>query len=472
MTYHNLDAFLIRLEQSNQLIHFTQSINADEVAEVAAAHNQAVWFDSIAGSPYSLVTNLYGMEQRLAWALGLDDLSELEARTSEMVDFGMSMSTLLKRGSEFLSLSRSVMVSNAPVQTLCNTENINIYQLPRVKDRIFGAQIIIGNTTILGDVVVMSERTLDISDINRHEQKQPTAIVLGGDPVYQWSCGVPTPFELNPYRLAAWMRRRPVPFAHAHTQDIRVPADAEIVIEGWLDGTNLQVTAITHRAAPIIPTLLPQEFQQFNNSFRLFLMPLLRLLHREVVDLSFPLHGRYQDLIVISVNAPYEGGPQKVIFGLWGLFSTNRTLIVVDADVDVHNRTAVETALIEHVDWKCNLTVVKGMTAQGIGRKVGIDATRKPKVETSEQRDRQPSRLLTNVQWRELSDDILLVTEIGKEQINQLAAETHYGLLLLVSELQFASESIMTVVFTQIDWDKNLDISHNTVIVNITEETP
>ena len=304
MVYHNLDAYLIRLEQSNQLIHFTETITADDAAKIASIHAEAVWFRSIEGSPFSLVTNLYGSEQRLAWALGLDDLSELEAKTSELVDFDMSMSTLLKRGGEFLNLSRNVVVNNAPVQSICNTEDINLYQLPWLS----GIQVITGDKTDFGNGVVVDERTLSLPGVKSADDKQPAAVVLGGDPIYQWSCAVPTPFEMNHYRLAAWMRRKPVPFAHAHTQDIRVPADAEMVIEGWLEDTTLHVTAITHREHAIIPSIQANEHKHLNNSFRLLFMPLLRLLHDEVVDLSFPSDGRYQDLIVVSIDAPYDGG--------------------------------------------------------------------------------------------------------------------------------------------------------------------
>ena len=276
------------------------------------------------------------------------------------------------------------------------------------------------------------------------------------------------------------MRRKPVPFASAITQDIRVPADAELVIEGWIepDSARFHATAITHREQAIVPMLLPTEQSFFNNSFRLFLMPILRLLHQEIVDLSFPIQDDYYSLIVVSIAARLPGHAQKIMFGLWGLhqFDRNKTLVIVDAEVNVHDQEAIVTAILNHVDWQRDVTMVKGMIQNGEGQKIGINATKQTDTPAPHLQPTITPQSLKDVQWQQLSHNILLVTLVASPDeywIDQLASETQCQLIILVTPGQAQTEPSVLIaqVLPQVDWETHLTVRHNTMIFNAIEAT-
>jgi 4-hydroxy-3-polyprenylbenzoate decarboxylase len=241
----------------------------------------------------------------------------------------------------------------------------------------------------------------------------PTAIVLGGDPAQMWCSSAPLPPGIDEYLLAGWLRGKPVTFVECISQPLEVPADAEIVIEGYVDPSDqrlegpfgdhtgfytpadhfpaFHVTAITHRENPIFPATVvgkpPMEDYWMGKATERLFLPLMRLFLGEIVDVNMPAEGIFHNLIIVSIKKRFPGHPFKVCYGLWGLglMMLTKAIVIVDEDVDVHDLSQVAWQVLGNVDWRRDITLVDGPVDQldhsavrdSFGGKIGIDATAK-----------------------------------------------------------------------------------------------
>ncbi len=472
MTYPNLDAFLVRLEQAGELIHITQPVKPDQITAMTAAADKALWFEQVSMGRFPIVTNLYGGERRMAWALGVDDLSEIEERVQRLlhIDFPPRMGQLMGRLGELTAMLRSSAaqtVPNAPAQAIHLPPDLTQFAIPHgwpvenhpalpalneatvIQQRGDG-----GRRITLSRVIVLDAETIAIPTAHIDPTapiQAAVAVILGGDPVMAWAAGVPLPDEIDPYWLAGWLRSRPITMTGAVTQPISIPAEAEIIIEGHLlpdapgcyggfagvDGfytppapfARIRVTAITCRQNAVLPLHIirppPSEHTWQQHARSRLLMPFLRLLMSEVVDLYLPPEGVFRNLVVVSVRCLRVGQAQKVICGLWGMgeMAYNKTVILVDADVNPHDLREVFRQVFAHVDWANDLTLIRGALhpddqtaiAPGFGGKLGIDATSKPDTPTRPPRQDRPSQASTGevggmpYRWRIWHEAVIIV---------------------------------------------------------------
>jgi 4-hydroxy-3-polyprenylbenzoate decarboxylase len=249
----------------------------------------------------------------------------------------------------------------------------------------------------------------------QQEQKEriPAAIVLGGDPASMWCASAPLPPNLDEYLLAGFLRGTPVPFIDCVTQPLEVPAQAEIVIEGFVDPNEHQpegpfgdhtgyytpiepfpvfhVTAITHRKNPIYPTTIvgipPMEDVWMGKATERLFLPLMRIFLPEIVDIHMPAEGVFHNLVLVSIKKRFPGHARKVVSGLWGLglLSLAKAVVVVDDWVDVQNLSITAWQALGNVDWSHDLIIMDGAVdhldhasrQHSFGGKIGIDATAK-----------------------------------------------------------------------------------------------
>jgi 4-hydroxy-3-polyprenylbenzoate decarboxylase len=241
----------------------------------------------------------------------------------------------------------------------------------------------------------------------------PAAIVLGGDPASMWCASAPLPPNIDEYLLAGWLRGKPVEFVRCVSQPLEVPANAEIVIEGYVDPNEhapegpfgdhtgyytpvepfpvFHVTAITHRRQPVYPTTIvgipPVEDVYMGKATERLFLPLLRIFLPEVLDYHMPPEGVFHNLVIVKIRKRYPGHARKVIFGLWGLglLMLAKAVVVVDDWVDVHNLSQVAWQALGNVDWSHDVVIVDGPTdhldhasyRHSFGGKIGVDATAK-----------------------------------------------------------------------------------------------
>ncbi|TVR23178.1 MAG: hypothetical protein EA396_04285 [Anaerolineaceae bacterium] len=444
MAYRGLDEFIIRLEQSRQVSRVEKRLApSSAITDLTPVQaGKAMWFDDVGGLGFPVVTNLFGTEKRMAWALGVNKLDDLAANLNALVtlDEPLSFGALIGRAGAVMTALRTAGTSanrprDVPVQAV-KRGDLSLHRLPAVRfyagethAGITMTQIITagtgGQSAHTGRVVVLSDALLGIElrhPIDTARGQLPVAVVIGGDPAAMWCANVPLPPNIAPYWLAGWIRRKAVPFSRALTQPLDVPADAEIIIEGVLDMDDIRddvtfasdsgfmiggvrfaamrVTAITHRRDAIfplhVPATLSSEHRLMNKAIERLTLPILRLLLADICDISRPDIGCGRNLTIISHATGERGAVRKAIHAMWGLGSLAHTkaVIVVDRGVDVHDIGAVLSAVRCHVDWHADIiradgllhphdvSGLNGATGGGFGGKIALDATTKHATES------------------------------------------------------------------------------------------
>jgi len=246
-------------------------------------------------------------------------------------------------------------------------------------------------------------------------EKMPVAIVLGGDPVYTYAATAPLPENVDEYILAGFLRRKAVELVPALTQPIEVPADADIVIEGYVDPHEplvlegpfgdhtgyyslpdyypaFHVTAITCRKDAIYPATIvgipPQEDAWIGKATeRIFLVPLRLTFLPEIHDMELPVEGVFHNLAIVSIRKEYPGQGMKAIHTVWGAgqLMFTKIALVVEAEVNLRDYWEVARVLAETVDLRTDIVFSQGpidvldhsCSQMGFGGKLGIDGTRK-----------------------------------------------------------------------------------------------
>jgi 4-hydroxy-3-polyprenylbenzoate decarboxylase len=244
--------------------------------------------------------------------------------------------------------------------------------------------------------------------------RMPVAIFLGGDPVFTFAATAPLPDGLDEFLLAGYLRKKSVELVKSETNDLEVPANADFVIEGYIDPTEplrdegpfgdhtgyytlpepypvFHVTAITHRKDAVYPATIVgrppmEDFYIGGASMKLFL-PIFKMNFPEIVNIALPAEGVFHNLVFVSIKKTYPMQAYKIMHGLWGMgqMMFTKYIVVVDDDVDVHNTNEVLFRLCANTDPQRDSIFTKGpsdvldhATSEiAIGSKLGIDATKK-----------------------------------------------------------------------------------------------
>ncbi len=245
-------------------------------------------------------------------------------------------------------------------------------------------------------------------------ERMPVAIFLGGDPMFPFAATAPLPDGLDEFLLAGYLRKKSVELVKCETNDLEVPANADFVIEGYIDPTEplrmegpfgdhtgyytlpepypvFHVTCITHRKDAVYPATIVgippmEDFYIGAASVKLFL-PIFKMNFPEIVDIALPAEGTFHNLVFVSIKKTYPMQAYKIMHGLWGMgqMMFTKYIVVVDADVNVHNTSEVLFHLFANTDPQRDSIFTKGpadvldhATSEiAIGSKLGIDATKK-----------------------------------------------------------------------------------------------
>jgi len=244
--------------------------------------------------------------------------------------------------------------------------------------------------------------------------RMPVAIFLGGDPVFTFCATAPLPDGLDEMLLAGYLRKKSVELVKCETNELEVPAEADFVIEGYVDPKEplrpegpfgdhtgyytleepypvFHITAITHRKEAIYPATIVgrppmEDFYIGSASVRLFL-PIFKMNFPEIVDLALPAEGVFHNLLFVSIKKTYPMQAYKIMHGLWGMgqMMFTKYIVVVDHDVNVHDTSEVLFRLCANTDPQRDSIFTKGpadvldhaTSEMASGSKMGIDATHK-----------------------------------------------------------------------------------------------
>jgi 4-hydroxy-3-polyprenylbenzoate decarboxylase len=245
-------------------------------------------------------------------------------------------------------------------------------------------------------------------------EKMPVCIALGADPPSMYSASAPLPPTVDEFLFAGFLRKQPVSLAKAVTCDLEVPAEADFVIEGYIDPAEalvtegpfgdhtgfysladlypqVHVTAITMRRDPIFPATIvgrpPMEDYYLGHATERIFLPLLKLTIPEIVDYHMPAEGIFHNLVFVSIRKDYPGQAFKVMNALWGqgLMSLAKVLVIVDDWVNVQNPQEAWWVALNNIDPERDARFTMGpmdvldhsSRAFTYGSKMGLDATKK-----------------------------------------------------------------------------------------------
>lgn len=238
------------------------------------------------------------------------------------------------------------------------------------------------------------------------------AVALGTDPVVTYAATAPLPPGIDEFMFAGFLRGAPVELARCATVDLEIPAEAEIVLEGYVEKGELRregpfgdhtgyysladdypvfhLTAMSHRRDPIYPATIvgrpPMEDAYIGKATERLFLPLLRLVQPEIVDMDLPIEGVFHDCAIVSIRKDYPGQARKVMNAVWGMgqMMFTKFIVVVDEHVNVHDYSEVAWRVFNNVDPARDCVVVAGpldvldhsSPLARYGAKMGIDATK------------------------------------------------------------------------------------------------
>ncbi len=449
MAFKDLHEFVAVLENKGLLHRVTTLV--DPVLEITEITDRiskkggpALFFERVKGSPYPVLINAFGSFERMSLALGVQQLDEIGARISKMLELQDLTGSLLDK-MKFLPRLAEMgswvprMVRKAPCQEVILRDEdatLNIFPIlkcwpgdggryitlplvftkdPETGGRNLGMyrlQVFDGKTTGMHWHVHKN----GAENYRRHQkigQRMEVAVALGGDPATIYAATAPLPHGIDEMLFAGFLRSEPVEMVKCVTVDLEVPAQADIILEGYVDLDEQRVEGpfgdhtgyysladyfpvfhircITHRKDAIYPATIvgkpPMEDCYLAKATERIFLPLLKMFIPEIVDINLPLEGVFHNCAVVSIKKSYPGQAKKVMCAIWGMgqMMFTKMIIVVDEHVNVQDISEVWWRVYNNTDPKRDFMMVDGplevldhsSPLPTYGSKVGIDATKK-----------------------------------------------------------------------------------------------
>ncbi|HEY9167640.1 MAG TPA: menaquinone biosynthesis decarboxylase [Candidatus Kryptonia bacterium] len=454
MAFDKLDEFIQFLKKKQELKVIDAKVDpkleiTEIVDRVVKAGGPALLFTNVKGSQIPLAINLFGTRRRMSWALGVEDLDEIGTRFAKMFNLKVPESLLGKVAMmpKLLELAKfpPKVVRKAPCQdVVIGGKDVDLYKFPVTTSWpqdggpyiLFGQVVTKDPETGTRNMGLYRLQVLDKNTTAMHWQRHKggaahfrkakekgmkrleVAVVVGSDPATMYATSAPLPESIEEYLFSGFIRKDPVELVKCKTLDLEVPAESEIVLEGYVDTEEdlrlegpfgdhtgfysladyypaFHVTTVTTRAKPVyVSTIVGQPIMEDDwmgfATERIFL-PLAKLVIPELVDYHMPFEGIFHNLVFASIDKQYPGQAFKVMNGLWGLgqMMFAKVIVVVDKDVDVQNTSEAWWYALNNIDPQRDVIFTKGPadvldhSSQhfSFGTKMGIDGTRKWKDE-------------------------------------------------------------------------------------------
>jgi len=454
MAFKSLREFKKRLQEKDDLVTINDFVDPVlEIAEMAdrfvKSSGKALYFKNT-GTPFPLIINMFASDERMSMAIGRDNLDDAGNEIEKIFrQFSRPADGFFEKLKMIPGLSKLASYMPAKIrrkgscqQNIITDPDLGI--LPALKcwphdgGRFITLPIVHTRHPDTAEVnagmyrmQIMDKKTTGMhwhrhkTGANHFEawkkkgEKMPVSVVLGGDPVYSYAATAPLPEGVDEYILAGFLRKKKVKMVKCISNDLYVPEDADIVIEGYVDPSEdpvwegpfgdhtgfysladwypaFHVTCITHRLDAIYPATIvgvpPMEDAWIGKATeRLFLAPIKLTLQSEITDLHMPAEGVAHNLVLVKIKKSYPGQGMKVISSLFGagqmMFS--KFIVVVSDDVDLRDYTAIAKQVFSNTDINNDIIITKGpldildhsSDSFSFGGKMGIDATLKYREE-------------------------------------------------------------------------------------------
>src|ERR671930_872854 len=407
---------------------------------VVKAGGPALLFESVIGASHPLLINQFGTERRMCLALGVDSLDEAGRKLGDVLEMqppqGLAEKVKGLRKLKSIADSQPKRVRSGPAQEVVLTgDDVDLGALPIqtcwpgdaapfitlpaviTKDPrdgtrnvgMYRMQVLDGRTTAMHWQIHKDGR----ADYLLADGRLDVAVAIGLDPITAYTASAPLPKHVDELMLAGFLRGGPVELVEAKSVDLEVPANAEIVLEGYIAKDDLtaegpfgdhtgyytppeefpvfHVEAITMRRDAIYPSIVvgkpPAEDAWLGKATERIFLPAIRMSVPEIVDYDLPIAGAFHNCVIVSIRKRFPGQAQKVMHAIWGLglLSLSKSVVVVDEWVDVHDYEEVFFRVTANVDPARDVLLTEGPldhldhapTRQFYGGKIGIDATHK-----------------------------------------------------------------------------------------------
>ena len=449
MAFSSLSDFIDSLEKEGELIRIKQFVNPElEISEIADRFSKlpgggkALLFENT-GTDFPLLINSFGSERRMCIALGIEHLDEVAEDIASILDLlSEPRQNLLSKISVLPSLAKYAgympvkSARKAPCQEVIH-HNPDLSMLPVLKTwpfdggKFFTFPLVhtidpeTGNRNVgMYRMQVFSKNTTGMhwhrhktgaSHFEKYKKAgklMPLVVAFGGDPVLTYCATAPLPDQLDEYIFAGFLRKSPVRLIKAITQDIDVPAEADIIIEGYIDPSEdfhtegpfgdhtgfysledlypvFHVTCITHRKKAVFPATVvgipPMEDAWIAKATeRIFLWPIKKTVVPELTEMNIPEFGVAHNLTIASIDKTFPGQAEKVMHALWGAgqMMFNKFMVVLD-DKSLTDNYVEILKKFSQLNFRQHLVFAKGpldvldhaAPRMGFGSKLGIDLT-------------------------------------------------------------------------------------------------
>lgn len=453
MAFSDLREFISALEKHKELKRIPFEVDPKlEITGFAdravKQHGPALLFEKPAGSAVPVLINAFASMRRMEIALGVDSVDEIAGRISEFLEMKMPQGLIgklkmLPKLAEMGSFFPKI-VSGGPCKEVIRREGFSLKELPVLHcwpqdggpfitlPMVFSRNPDTGKRNCgMYRMQVYGDRTTGMH-WQTHKQgaehyrrllkagkqaRMPVAVAIGADPATMYSAILPLPPDLDEMMIAGFLRNQPVEMVKCETSDLEVPANAEIVLEGYVEMGELRtegpfgdhtgfysledeypvfhVECVTHRKHPIYATTIvgppPMEDFYMGKAIERIFLPLMRLQLPEVRDICMPAEGVFHNLILVSMRKSYPMHARKVMHAIWGLGQAmfSKCIVVVDEDVNVQDVREVAWKALNNIDPERDIEFTIGPVDSldhasrmaNWGSKMGVDATRKWKEE-------------------------------------------------------------------------------------------
>ena len=466
MAYYSLREFIEQLEINNELIRITDQVSPIlEISEITdriskqGGGGKALLFENVEGSKIPVLINAFGSTKRINLALGVQNIEKIPTDIDKYLKI-VPPSSLLEKIKllpmllEAAAFPPKIVSSN---QALCQEiiysgDDVDLEKLPILQcwpsdaGRFITFPIVINRSIDrklrnvgLYRMQVYDKKTTGMHwhihkdgahffhDFRKANKVMECAVAIGADPTVCYAASAPLPYGIDEFLFAGFIRKSPVPLVKCKTVDLEVPATAEIVLEGFIDPSEMKlegpfgdhtgyysqdgdypvfhITAITHRKNPIYLTTLvgkpPQEDFYLGKATERIFLPLMRTQLPEIIDMNMPAEGVFHNLVIISIEKRFPMQARRLMSALWGMgqMSFVKTIVVFDHTVDIQDTSTLLDKIFNQIDFTHDLFFSEGILdvlnhasdRAVYGSKLGIDLTEKIKGED------EFKRTLTNI---------------------------------------------------------------------------
>ncbi len=447
MAFHNLNSAVEAFESKQQLVRITEFVSPElESTEIndriVKQQGKALLFENN-GTEFPLLLNMYGSEDRIRMMFHVVNLDVMGDRIMKLMHKVTKPSMSIKDKLMMLPALKEVsswMPNRSGGRASCQQEmmmepDLNKLPIPKCWPYDGGKFITLPMVHTLNpetgttNVGMYRMQVLDSSttamhwhlhkDGARHYEMykkmgkiMPVSVAIGGDPILAYCASAPLPENIDEYMLAGFLRQEKVRLIKCKTNDLYVPADADFILEGYIDPAEdlvyegpfgdhtgyysladyypkFHITCITHRTEAIYPATIvgvpPQEDRWMGKTTeRIFLNPIRLTISPDVIDMNLPYQGGFHNLAIVQIDAKFPGQAYTVMNALWGAgqMMFNKMMVVVGKETDPFDVSSVMKAL-SHVDIATDVLFSKGAAdvldhsgrTFAMSGKIGIDAT-------------------------------------------------------------------------------------------------